>query len=185
MTETPQTETPLDRDPSGQRPPGQRPHDIDPPEQRPPGQRPPWTETPPDRDPPGQRPPWQRPLDKDLPRMETPLDRDPPGWRPPWQRPPGWRPPGQRPPPPVSRILDTRFWKYYFAPTSLRAVHYMYITLGMKATLQKTRFEDCYISNSFTCSSNDGLGKRRASFHSRFLKGSNQIVLWEGESNYE
>ena len=27
-----------------------------------------------------------------------------------------------RPPPPVNRILDTRFWKYYLAPTSLRAV---------------------------------------------------------------
>ena len=24
--------------------------------------------------------------------------------------------------PPVDRILDTRFWKYYLAPTSLRAV---------------------------------------------------------------
>ena len=26
------------------------------------------------------------------------------------------------PPPPVVRIVDTRFWKYYLAPTSLRAV---------------------------------------------------------------
>ena len=44
-----------------------------------------------------------------------------------------WRPPSQtpqlppwvwawRPPPPVDRILDTRFWKYYLAPTSFWAV---------------------------------------------------------------
>ena len=44
-----------------------------------------------------------------------------------------WRPPQLDPstppgcgsgdlPPPVNRILDTRFWKYYLAPTSLRAV---------------------------------------------------------------
>ena len=33
--------------------------------------------------------------------------------------PPPWRTP---PTPPVDRILDTRFWKYYLAPTSLHAV---------------------------------------------------------------
>ena len=64
-------------------------------------------------------------------------------WRPPWPDPstypPGCGPgdpsaPGQTPqptpldvsletPPPVNRILDTRFWKYYLAPTSLRAVN--------------------------------------------------------------
>ena len=47
-------------------------------------------------------------------------------WRPPQpdpQPPPwvwAWRPPGQTPP--VNRILDRRFWKYYLAPTSLRVV---------------------------------------------------------------
>ena len=29
---------------------------------------------------------------------------------------------GRHPPPPVDRILDTRLWKYYLGPTSLRSV---------------------------------------------------------------
>ena len=41
-----------------------------------------------------------------------PLDRPP-------KHPPGC---GPRQHPPVNRILDTCFWKYYLAPTSLRAV---------------------------------------------------------------
>ena len=68
---------------------------------------------------------------------------------PPWTLVWAWRPPGQTPQPlpqcgpgdshpqpdpstsplgvgletpPVNRIIDTRFWKYYLAPTSLRAV---------------------------------------------------------------
>ena len=33
------------------------------------------------------------------------------------------RPPGATPHAPLDRIVDTRFWKYYLAPTSLRAVN--------------------------------------------------------------
>ena len=51
-------------------------------------------------------------------------------WRPPPENveppPKIWRPLwkfGEQPlPPPVDRILDTRFWKYYLGPTSLRPV---------------------------------------------------------------
>ena len=50
-------------------------------------------------------------------------------------------------PPPVDRILDTRFWKYYLAPTSLRAV--------------KSSLRLWTISNSYNCFAEKKAGKRK------------------------
>ena len=83
------------------------------------------------------RPPWSDPSTSHQPDPSTsPLGcgpGDPPGQT--HQPPPGCGPgdpPSQTPQPlpwvwawrpsPVDRILDTRFWKYYLAPTSLLAV---------------------------------------------------------------
>ena len=66
---------------------------------------------------------WRTPRkigDDTPPNLENPpenLENPPKIWRPPRKI---WDPPP--PPPTVDRILDTRFWKYFLGPTSLRPV---------------------------------------------------------------
>ena len=72
----------------------------------------------------------------------------------------------QTPSPPVDRILDTRLWKYYLGPTSLRPVmttlfnvcnHYFCLTHAITSRRQRPQLV-YRITNDFRCWQEDGEG---------------------------